>query len=92
MLNHDLHRRNIIDSPNCACGMKEDAYHFFFVCKRYSYLRNVMFDELFKLQELSIIDTQTLLWGDDNLGYKINCKIFNTVQKFISHSEIFSLL
>jgi hypothetical protein len=51
-----------------------------------------MFDELLKLQELSIIDTRTLLWGDANLGYNINCKIVNTVQKFISNSERFSLL
>ena len=48
-----------------------------------------MFDELFKLQELSIIDTRTLLWGDDNQVYNINCKIFSTVQKFILNSERF---
>ena len=36
-----------------------------------------MFDELFKIQELSNIDTRTLLWGDDNQGYNMNCKIFN---------------
>jgi hypothetical protein len=91
LLNYDLHRRNIIDSHDCDCGMKEDTYHFFFVRKRYS-LRNVMFDELFKLQELSIIDTRTSLWGDDNLGLNITCKMFYTVQKFISNSERFSLL
>jgi hypothetical protein len=92
LLNYDLHRRNIVNSPNCACGIKEDVhvYHVFFVSKPFSSLRNVIFDELLKIQELSIIDTRTLLWGDYNLGYEINCKIFSTVQKFISKSERFS--
>ena len=33
-----------------------------------------MFNELFKLHELSIIDTRTLLWGDDNQGLTLIAK------------------
>jgi hypothetical protein len=43
----------------------------------------------FKIQDLPVIDTRTLLWGNDNLWHDNNCKIFNTVQKFILNSERF---
>lgn len=62
LLNYDLHRRNIIDSPNCICGKKEDVYHFLFVCKCFSNARHTLFSELFKIHDLGIIDSHTLLW------------------------------
>ena len=82
--------KNIIDTPNCLCGKQEDAYHFFFTCKKYSNARHVMFDKLFSLEELSIIDTNTLLWGHENLRYDINCKNFSAVQNYISMSDRFN--
>ena len=34
ILNCDLHRYNIIDSPLCTCGKIEDTYHYlFFLCQ-----------------------------------------------------------
>ena len=36
ILNYDLYRTNIVDTPNCSCGKQENAYHFFFICKKYS--------------------------------------------------------
>ena len=34
ILNCELHRYNIIDSPYCTCGKIEDTYHyFFFLCQ-----------------------------------------------------------
>jgi hypothetical protein len=30
ILSYGLYRRNIVNSPLCSCGMREDAYHFFF--------------------------------------------------------------
>ena len=39
ILNYDLYRKNIADTPNCSCAKQEDAYNFFFVkllkCKVY---------------------------------------------------------
>ena len=49
-----------------------------------------MFDKLFSLEELSIIDTNTLLWGHENLRYDINCKKFSAVQNYISMSDRFN--
>lgn len=40
---------------------------FSFICKNYSNARYVMFDELFALVELSFIDANTLLWGQEQL-------------------------
>lgn len=84
ILNYDLYRRNIIESPNCICGQKEDVYHFFFVCKNYVNARNNLFELLFnRLDETILINSHLLLWGSDNLSYNTNCFIFSAVQKFI---------
>jgi hypothetical protein len=32
ILNYDLYRCNIVNSPLCSRGMREDTYHFFFTC------------------------------------------------------------
>ena len=61
ILNYDLYRKNIVDTPNCLCEKYGYAYHFFFICKNYSNTRNIMFDKIFALVELSFVDTQ--LWG-----------------------------
>lgn len=89
LLNYDLHRRNIVDSPNCICGKKEDVFHFLFVCKLFSNARNTLFNELFQIQNLGIIDSHTLPWGNDNLDYKTNVRIFTAVQNFIINSRRF---
>jgi hypothetical protein len=47
ILNKDLFRCNIINSPLCTCGKIEDEYHHFFTCPRYKDARNVLFDNIF---------------------------------------------
>lgn len=89
ILNYDLCKRNILNSPQCSCGKQEDTYHFFFVCKNYSIARNTLFDCLFML-ELVNIDLNLLLYGDVNLPLHINNKIFAAVHKFIDESCRFS--
>ena len=59
-LNSDLFRCNIIDSPHCSCGKAEDTYHYFLTCTQYSALRN----EIFCIENLNIVNTHVLLWGD----------------------------
>ena len=35
-LNYDLHRKSIVESPNCACGEIETTRHFLFSCSSYN--------------------------------------------------------
>ena len=72
ILNSDLYKRNILNSPQFSCGKQEDTYHFFFVRKNYSIARNTLFGCLFML-ELVNIDLNVLLYGDVNLPLHICC-------------------
>ena len=44
-LNHLL-KKNIVDSPHCACGAVETTKHYFFKCQRYNEIRTTMLNEL----------------------------------------------
>ena len=88
-LNNDLFRCNIIDSPLCSCGKTEDAYHFFFSCTKYSASRNDLFNAVFKIDNLHIVDTHVLLWGDNSISIDDNVKLFSNVQLFIKRSGRF---
>lgn len=73
----------ILQIAYLVCGKKEDVYLFLFVCKLFSNARNTLFNELLQIQNLGIIVLHTLLWGNDNLDYKTNVRIFTSVQNFI---------
>jgi hypothetical protein len=40
-LNQHLHRKNIVDSPNCICGSTESTTHYLFNCLRYTAQRQM---------------------------------------------------
>lgn len=80
----------ILQIAYLVCGKKEDVYHFLFVCKLFSNARNTLFNELLQIQNLGIIVLHTLLWGNDNLDYKTNVRIFTAVQNFIINSRRFT--
>lgn len=84
LLNNDLCKRNIINSPLCSCGKYEDVYHYFFACTKYANARNNLFNYLFMLEELVTIDTNLLLWGDRDLPVSTNINIFAAVHRFIT--------
>ena len=67
----------------CSCGHLEDAYHLFFVCKKYSLARQSLMANLLSLNYLYIIDVHLILWGDESLTGDQNIKIFKAVQIFI---------
>ena len=90
ILNYDLYRRNIVDSPLCSCGIREDTYHFFFICSKYSTARYKLMDNLLRLNDLVVIDTHLLLWGDNALSTELNNCIFSYVQKYIHETKRFS--
>ena len=79
----DLHRCNIVEDPLCSCGHLEDAYHLFFVCKKYYLEGQSLMLNLLSLNYLYIIDVHLLLWGDESLTVDQNFKIFKAVQNFI---------
>jgi hypothetical protein len=40
-LNQHLYRKNIVDSPNCICGLTESTTHYLFHCLRYTAQRQM---------------------------------------------------
>ena len=90
VLNIDLLRCNIIDSPLCSCGKAEDTYHYFFNCIKYAIQRNELFNSIFRMKNLCIVNTHVLLWGDNSLDDLENKHLFQFVQLFIKKSGRFS--
>ena len=87
-LNHDLYKVHILSSPACSCGApQEDANHFFFVCTKYSEIRNDLFLSISDLSQL--INTSLLTSGSETLSYADNCFIFDSVFRFIKRSNRF---
>jgi hypothetical protein len=63
-LNHDLHKVHTLSSPACSCGApQEDANHFFFVCTKYSLIRNELF---LSISDLLLLYIQSLLHYIEN--------------------------
>jgi hypothetical protein len=88
-LNHDLYKVHILSSPACICGApQEDANHFFFVCTKYSEIRNVSQHKRF----VSMINTSLLTSGSETLSYADNCFIFYSVFRFIKRSKRFLIV
>ena len=90
VLNIDLFRCNIIDSPLCSCGKPEDTYHYFFNCNKYAIQRNELFNSIFRMKNLCIVNTHVLLWGDNSLNDLENKHLFQFVQLFIKKAGRFS--
>lgn len=52
--------------------MREDTYYFSFICKKNSNARYKLMDRLLKLNELTIMETHLLHWGDTALPTELN--------------------
>ena len=76
-----LHWRNLIPSPNCACGAVENNTHFLLRCPRYDEIRVDM---------INTVTAVTLLHGNLNLSIDANQEIFKAVHKYICQSKWFS--
>jgi hypothetical protein len=85
-LNHHLHLKNIVESPNCRCGSIESTYHYFFECILYSNIRPQLFNIVSNLSQLSL---DTLLYGDASKSKNINLQIFTAVHEYILNSKRF---
>ena len=87
-LNNDLFLNHLKSDPICACGTgAEDAEHFFFKCNRNTDKRTILFRSTIAFHPLN---TNKLLFGDENLNYNDNCSLFASVQLFIQQSGRFT--
>jgi hypothetical protein len=86
-LNEHLFIRNLVDSPNCACGQVESTSHFLISCKKYAYLRN---EFMHTINYPVTIDVKLLLKRSDTLSVDQNIDIFIKVQIFILKSKRFT--
>ncbi len=85
-LNHDLFRKNIVESPNCICGQVEDANHYFFSCPRYTIQRHQL---LHDIQAYCQPTLHTLLYGNAQLDDHVNEAIFESVRIYIQSTGRF---
>ena len=77
----------VIDSESCECSaLKEDPFHFLFLCPLYDEMRITMFN---KVSPLSIITVEVLLYGNNDLSMNKNCLIFDSVHEFIKNTKRF---
>jgi hypothetical protein len=64
-LNEHLFIRNLVDTPNCACGQVESTSHFLISCKKYTDLLNEL---VYTINYPVTIDVKLLLKGSDTLS------------------------
>jgi hypothetical protein len=65
------------------CVLREDAFHFFFECSKYTDIRR---DLLICVNQFRMkIDLALLTTGNQNLTYDDNCLIFKEVEKEHAH-------
>ena len=76
--------KNIVDSPYCTCGDKEDTHHFVFVCHQFTDLRR---DLINSVSDICQPYLNVLLSGDISLTFDQNKQIFKAEQEFIIKSK-----
>ena len=86
-LNQHLYRKNIVDSPNCICGLAESTTHYLFHCRRYTAQRQMCTNSINVPINLT---TEILLFGSPKLAPNQNVELFLAVQKFVICSKRFT--
>jgi hypothetical protein len=87
-LNAHLFIRNLVESPNCICGITETVSHFLLDCPRHTTLRQQLFFSLLDIPET--ISLNLLIFGSVNLNDEENKAVFKSVQTFIIKSKRFT--
>ena len=57
-----------------------------FLLTKYTTARNDLFNEIFRIENLNIVNTHVLLWGDSSISNTDNKHVFNLVQHYIKAS------
>jgi hypothetical protein len=80
--------RNLVESPNCICGITETVPHFLLDCPRHTTLRQQLFFSLLDIPET--ISLNLLIFGSVNLNDEEHKAVFKSVQTFIIKSKRFT--
>lgn len=90
-LNADLFCDFIRENSVCDyCGFHtENANHFFFECPKYNDERNCFFHQISMLNLQKPITLDLLLYGDNDVSYDENVKLFKLVHEYIKKSRRF---
>ena len=83
-LNGDLFRNHIRNNP--LCDVVEDAYHYFFQCRKYTVERQVFNDTVRGFHPLNII---LILNDNENWNTEVNVVLFRAVHRYIHTSKRF---
>jgi hypothetical protein len=84
-LHAHLFIRNLVESPNCICGITETVSHFLLDCPRHTTIRQQLF---FSLLDIPVtISLNLLIFGSVNLNDEENKAVFKSVQTFIIKSK-----
>ena len=86
--NAHLFIRNLVESPNCICGITETVSHFLLDCARHTTLRQQLFFSLLDIPET--ISLNILIFGSVNLSDEESKAVFKSVQTFIIKSKRFT--
>ena len=88
-LSAHLYSLHVIENKSCTCGHHtEDPDHYFFNCLLYTAPRRILREQVCLIAP-NHFNINTLLWGDKDLEYETNQKIFEHVQLYIETSERF---
>ena len=77
-LNYDLFRKTIPDSSLCTCNQVETAAHFLLYCPLYNRQRQLFIHDLPCPPTIN-----NIIFGDENLSFAQNNRVFLSVQSFI---------
>jgi hypothetical protein len=75
-----FYRKNIVDSPNCICGLTESTTHYLFHCPRYTAQRQMYINSINVPINLT---TEILLFGSPKVAPNQNVELFLAVQKAV---------
>ena len=78
--------KNIVDSPYCSYGAKEDTHHFLYVCHQFTYLSHNLINSVSDIWQPN---HNVLLRGDLSLTVVQNKQMFKAVQEIIIKSKRF---
>ena len=89
ILNADLYRINLVNSPSCSCSYPfENAYHYFFECPLYIDNRIIVFTNIYNLSP--DITLTLLLNGSEILSDHDNSHLFSLVFHFMKRTGRFN--
>ena len=79
-INNDLFSNHISNNRLCdLCNVAEDAYHYFFQCRKYSVERQVFNDTVIGFIPLNI---NVILYGTENWNTEANMVLFRAVHTY----------